>query len=117
MYDQVHCHDEAANHQLPIAVAFWIIHRGMFKLDTKVDAGSLLYSLILNVTATYYTCSLNGIYHTHWLAQWSHHCSHMRIPVHSPWLPGYINIAQTILIILTMDFFWADLVYDFPIRK
>ena len=26
----------------------------------------------------------------------------MRIPVHSPWLPGYIDVAQTILIILTM---------------
>ena len=27
----------------------------------------------------------------------------MRIPVNSPWLPGYIDVAQTILIILTMD--------------
>ena len=26
----------------------------------------------------------------------------MRIPVHSPWLPGYIDIMQTILIILTV---------------
>ena len=25
MHERVHCHDEAANHQLPIAVAFWII--------------------------------------------------------------------------------------------
>ena len=26
----------------------------------------------------------------------------MRIPVHSPWLPGYIDVAQTILVILTI---------------
>ena len=25
MHEQAYCHDEAANHQLPIAVAFWII--------------------------------------------------------------------------------------------
>ena len=63
-------------------------------------------SVILNATATQYTCSLNSIYHPHWLVQWSHHCSHMRIPVHSPWLPGYIDVVQIILIILTMaDFF------------
>ena len=24
----------------------------------------------------------------------------MRIPVHSPWLPGYINVAQIVLVIL-----------------
>ena len=34
----------------------------------------------------------------------------MRIPVHSPWLPGYIGGVQTILVILTMlDFFWTDI--------
>ena len=32
----------------------------MFKLNAKSDADSLLYSLILNVTATQYTCSLNS---------------------------------------------------------
>ena len=69
-------------------------------------------SVILFVTATQYTCSLNGIYQTHWLVQWSRHCSHMRIPVHSPWLPGCIDVVQTVLIILTwLDFFWTDLVY------
>ena len=26
----------------------------------------------------------------------------MRIPVHSPWLPGYIDVTQTILVMLTM---------------
>ena len=41
----VHCHNEAANHQLPIAVAFWIIHGEMFNLNAKCDADSLLYLL------------------------------------------------------------------------
>ena len=40
--------------------------RGMFKLNAKFNVDSLLYcSVILNVTATQYTCSLNGIYHLH----------------------------------------------------
>ena len=34
------------------------------------------------------------VYRPHWLVQWSHHHSHMLIPVHSPWLPGYINVVQ-----------------------
>ena len=59
-------------------------------------------SIILNVMATQYTCSLNGVYHPHWLVQWSHHCSCMCIPVHSPWLPGYVDVTQTVLVILTM---------------
>ena len=59
-------------------------------------------SIILNVTVTQYTCSLNDIYHPHWLVQWSHHCSPMHIPVHPPWLPGRIDVTQTILLILTM---------------
>ena len=37
----------------------------MFKLNAKFDADSLLYLLILNVTATQYTCSLNSIYCPH----------------------------------------------------
>ena len=48
--------------------------------------------VILSVTATQYACSLNGIYHPHWLVQWSRHCSHLCIPVHSPWLPVYSKV-------------------------
>ena len=70
-----------------------IFCRGMFKLNTKFDADLLLYSVILNATATQYTCPLNGSYCPHWLVQWSHHCSHTCIPVPSPWLPGYIQVA------------------------
>ena len=65
-------------------------------------------SIILNVTATQYTCSLNGVYCPHWLVQWSHHCSPMCMPVHSPWLPGYIDVVQTIPIILTMAGLFLD---------
>ena len=110
MHEWVCCRDEATNHQLPTAAAFWIC-RGMFKLNAKFDADVLPYSLILNATATQYTCALNSIYHPHWLVEWSHPCSCMHIPVHSPWLPCYINVMQTVLIILIMlDFFWTDLV-------
>ena len=77
-------------------------HGGMFKLNAKFGADLLLYSLILNVMATQYTCLPNNVYCPHWLAQWSCHCSHMHIPVHSLRLPGYINVAQTVLIILTL---------------
>ena len=54
MHEQVHCCDEAANYQLPIAANFWIIWMmsfcgGMFKLNEKFDADSLLYLLNLNV--------------------------------------------------------------------
>ena len=44
-----HCDDEAANHQLPIAAVFRVnlnsFHRGMFKLNAKLDADLLLYLL------------------------------------------------------------------------
>ena len=107
------CRDEAANHQLPRAVAFWII-----QIVSTEECSSLTqnlmqiccsaHSVILNVTATQYTCSLNGVYHIHWLVQWSHHCSHTHISVHSPWLPGYLDVAQTVLIILTMVGLFPD---------
>ena len=34
--------------------------------------------------------------------------THPSIPVHSPWLPGYINIPETILIMLTMAGLFLD---------
>ena len=44
----------------------------------------------------------------HWLVQWSHHCSHMSILVHSLCLPGYTDVAQPILVILTMAGLFPD---------
>ena len=72
-------------------------HRGMFKpMQNLMQIHCSTCSVILNVMTTQYTCSLNGIYHPYWLVQWSHHCSHMHIPVHSPQLPGYTDVAQTV---------------------
>ena len=85
-------------------------HWGMFRINEEFDADLLLYSVILNATATQYTYSLNGIYRPHRLVQWSH-CSHMCTPVHSPWLPGYINVVQTVLVLLTMVGLFPDRPY------
>ena len=113
MHEQTSCHDEASDHRLPIAVAFWIIQivsmeeRSSLK-QNLMQICCLTGSVILNVTATQYTCSLKGIYHPHWLVQWSRHCSHMRIPAHSPWLPGYIDVTQIILVILKVVGLFLD---------
>ena len=115
MHKWAHCRDKTANHQLPIAAAFWII-RIVFTEECSSLMQNLMQihcstcSVILNATATQYTCSLNsnGISCPHWLVEWSHHCSCMCIPVHSPWLPGYINVAQTILAMLTMAGLFSD---------
>ena len=110
MHEGAYCHDGAANQQLPIAAAFWIIW-----IVSMEECSSLMQNLmpiccsicsvILNVMATQYTCSLSCVYHPHWLVQWSCHCSHMHIPVHSPWLPGYTDVMQTILVILMTGLF------------
>ena len=102
-----HCCDEAANHRLPIAAAFWITwiisaEECLILMQNLMQIHCSTCSVILNVTATQYTCSLNSIYHPKWLVQWWHHFSCMHIPVYSLWLPGYIYVAQTILITLTM---------------
>ena len=113
MHKQAHCHDEAANHQLPIAVAFWIIYKECSSLTQNLmQIRHSARSVILNVMATQCTCSLDGVDSPHWLVQWSRHCSRMCIPVHSPWLPGDIEVTQTVLIWLTwLDFFQTDLIY------
>ena len=68
MHEQACCHNEAANHQMPIAVTFWII-----PIVSAEECSSLTHNLqqiccstlsvIFNATATQYTCSLKGIYH------------------------------------------------------
>ena len=79
--------------------------RGMFKPNAKFDVDSLLY-LLGHFDWDRHTVQVHMLtqqhLRPHWLVQWSRHCSHMFIPVHSPWLPGYIDVTQTILIILTM---------------
>ena len=76
---------------------------GMFKFNAKFDRDSLLY-LLSHV-------EWDG-HIVHMLTQWcllppltstvKSSFSHMHILVYSPWLPGYINFVQTILITLTM---------------
>ena len=120
MLERVCYTDEAANHQFPIAAAFWIIwivsmQKCSSLTQNVMQICSSPHSVILNATATQYACSLNRAYHPHWPVQWSRHCSPMCIPVHSPWLPGYMDVAQTVLIILTMagllleDYIYLDM--------
>ena len=111
MRERAPCHDEAANHQLPIAVAFWIWIVSVEECSSLTQNLMQIYcstrSVILNVTATQYPCSLNGVYRPHWLVQWSH-CFRMCFPVPSPWLPGYIVVAHTVLVTLTMAGLFLD---------
>ena len=120
MHVQTCSHDEATNHRLPIAVVFWIIQivsveECLSLMLNLMQISCSTCSVILNVVATQYTCSLNSVHCPHWLVQWSHHCSHMHIPVHSPWLPGYIDVTQTVLIISTMAGLFLDRPYVLPL--
>ena len=101
------CPDEAANHQLSIAAAFWIIWRVSMEesssfMQNLMQIFCSTCSVILNVTATQVTCSLYSVYCPQWLVQWSCHFLHMHIPVHSLRVPGYIDVMPTTLIISTM---------------
>ena len=75
MQKLAHCCDEAANPQLPIAVAFCIIQivaaeEGSSLMQNLMQIyRSLIYSVIVNATATQYTCSLNSVYRPHGLVQ------------------------------------------------
>ena len=90
--------------KLPVAHSFGLLNypnsfcRGMFNLNAKYDADPLLYLLShFNTVATcQYSCSLNGIYHPHWLIQWSLHCSHR-------W-----NVTETVLVIVAMAGLFLD---------
>ena len=102
--------------------AFWII-----QIVSVEECSSLTQNLmqnrcitrsaILNATATQYSYSLNGVYCPHWLVQWSCHCSLMCIPIRSPWLPGYMDVAQTVLILLTVAGFFLDRPYRLEAEK
>ena len=65
MSERVHCCDEVAHHQLPISCS--LLNRpnsfsgGMFKLNSKFDADSLLYLL------SHFECKGHTV---HMLTQW-----------------------------------------------
>ena len=40
----------------------------------------------------------------------------MHIPVHSPWLPGYVDVGQTVLVVLTMVGLFLDRPYMLYIK-
>ena len=67
-------------------------------------------TLSFSIWRPHSTCahSTVSIQPPHWLAEQSRHCSHMHIPVYCPWLSGYINVMQTVLIILAMAGLFPD---------
>ena len=74
MREWARCRDEAAHHQLPIAAAFWIIRIVSMEecsnlMQNLMQSCCSTCSVILDATATQYTCSLNGVYHPHRLIQ------------------------------------------------
>ena len=71
-------------------------HGGIFKLNAKFGADSLLCWL------SYFECDGHTVHVLTqwcllppWLVHWGRRHSHMHILVHSPWLPGYMDVAQT----------------------
>ena len=106
-------HAEAAHHQLPIAAGFWIICTVFLEECSSLTQNLMQFhcsshSVILNETATQSKYPLHGVYLPPRLVQWSGHCSHMHIPAPSPGLPGYMDVPQTILIILTVVGLFPD---------
>ena len=92
--------------QSPVAYSCGLLNHansfceGMFKLNAKLDADLLLYSLShFECEATQYTCSLNSIYCPLLTSTVKSSLFMMYIPVHSSSLSVYINVVQTILII------------------
>ena len=78
-------------------------HGGMLSLmQNLMQIHCSTYSVILNVTATQYTCSLKGFYHPHWLVQWSHYCVYMHIPVHTLLSCQFTSMSSKPLLMLTM---------------
>ena len=80
----------------------------MFKLNAKFDADSLLYWLSHSyATSTQYTCSLTGhlpppLTSTVKSSLFMHACSTPLL-----WLPDYIDVVQTILVLLIVAGFFS----------
>ena len=93
----VRCHDEAANQQLPIAGAFWIIQIVSMEecsrwMQNLMQIHGSTCSFLMQQPHSTHAHSSESTTPTDWLVQWSCHCSRMRVPVHSPWLPGYVML-------------------------
>ena len=72
------------------------------------------HSVTLNVTATQSICSQRRHSLTSTV---KYHCSHIHIPVHSSWLPGHIDVAETTLVTLTKAGVFLDRPHIFYIFK
>ena len=106
-HEWVCCHDKAANHQVPIAMDFWII-----RIVSMEECSSLTqnlmqihcstHSVILNVMATEYGCSLNGE-----PIRWSHcHICTFQSTLHG--CQFTLMSCKPVLIILTMAGLFLD---------
>ena len=99
------CQSPVAHSCIGIILSFC---RGMFKCNTIFDADPLLYSLSFRMwwsTVHMLTqqCPLSPL-----TSRVKYHCSCVHILVHTPWLPGYVDVAQTVLVILTMVWLFPD---------
>ena len=118
MLEQAHCPNEAADHQLPIAAAFWIIRivsAAECSSLTKCDADSLFYSL------TRFECDGHKV---HVLTQKG------LLPQLTGTVKSLVTHAPSSLLSLaarlhgchanhshinnSWDFFWTDLIYIHP---
>ena len=117
MHEQAHCHDEAANLQLPITVAFCII-----QIISQEECSSLKQHLMqiccsnclvfLNWWSyTTNAYSMSSTASTDQCSEVTLNHSHMSIPGHSPWLPGCINVTQTITTVSRMVGLLPDRLY------
>ena len=117
MHEPEHCCDEAANHQLPKAVAvFVVLYLCILKASLKafwiiwIVPAEHCSNLMQNLTQI--CCFISSVilnarpHSTH--ALWNGHSSHMRILVHSLWMPGYINDKPTIPVIFTMAWLFLN---------
>ena len=66
---------------------------GMFKLNAKFDADSLLYSVILGVMVTQYTWSLKKHLPPPLTSTVKSSLFKHVFPIHPPWLPDYKDVA------------------------
>ena len=89
-------------------------HRGVLKLNVPVQNLISICCSTYSFRMQWHTVHTLTQWHLlpHWLAQWSHHCLHMCISVHSSWLPG-TSITQKPFSVYEqwLDFVWTDLVF------
>ena len=85
-------------------------HRELFKLNSKLDADSILLHSLSHFECDVHTvhmlikqCLLPPLTSAVKSSLFTHAHS-----VHSSWLPGYINVIQTILVIFTMAVLFLD---------